>query len=103
MSEDETRLLDASLLQKILVKLEAMDTRLQFLEEKIRDRGFDTKPIWERALKEIMEANLSIKGVDRKIDVLGKDVLGLRADQLTIEDRLSKLEADERGGVQLIN
>src|SRR5437763_4510392 len=103
MSEDETKTLDARLLQQILTKLEMMDVRLQFVEGKIRERGFDTKPIWERALKEIMDVNQNVRVIDRKIDVLGKDILGLRADQLAIEDRLSKLESDDLSGVQSIN
>ena len=80
-----------------------MDIPLQFLEEKVRERGFDTKPIWERALKEIMDVNQNVRVIDRKIDVLSKDILGLRADQLAIEDRLSKLESEDLGGVQSIN
>ena len=103
MSEDETKILDARLLQQILTKLETMDARLQFVEEKIRERGFDTKPIWERALKEIMEVNQSLKTIDRKIDVLSKDILGLRADQLGIQERLSELETQAVGGPQLVN
>jgi len=102
MSEDETKTLDARLLQQILTKLETMDVRLQFVEEKIRERGFDTKPIWERALKEIMETNQNVKTIDRKMDVLGKDMLNLRAEQLDTEDRLSKLESEAGGGIQTI-
>jgi len=103
MSEDETKTLDARLLQQILTKLETIDTRLQFVEEKIRERGFDTKTIWERALKEIMEVNQNLRTLDRKMDVLSKDILGLRADQLGIEERMSKLEAEGGGGIQTVN
>ncbi|HXT63821.1 MAG TPA: hypothetical protein VN696_12360 [Pyrinomonadaceae bacterium] len=103
MSEDETKTLDARLLQQILTKLETMDARLQFVEEKIRARAFDTKPIWEQALKEIMEVNQTIRTMDRKMDVLGKDILGLRADQLEIEERMSKLESENSGSTQTVN
>jgi hypothetical protein len=102
MSEDETKTLDARLLQQILTKLETMDARLQFVEERIRERGFDTKPIWERALAEIMEVNQRVTTIDRKMDVLGKDMLSLRADQLGIEERLSRVEDEESGGIQTI-
>jgi hypothetical protein len=103
MSEDETKTLDARLLQQILTKLETMDVRLQFVEEKIRERGFDTKPIWERALVQIMEVNQRVTTIDRKMDVLAKDMLALRADQLGIEERLAKLEDEAGGGIQTIN
>ncbi len=98
MSEDETKTLDARLLQQILVKLETMDTRLQFVEEKIRERGFDTKPIWEKALVEIMEVNQRVSLIDRKLDVFSRDMLNLRAEQLDIQERLRKLEASQDGG-----
>ena len=103
MSEDETKTLDARLLQQILTKLEMMDVRLQFVEGKIRERGFDTKPIWERALKEIMETNQNVRTIDRKMDILAKDILSLRAEQLGIEERLTRLENEGGEGIQTIN
>jgi hypothetical protein len=103
MSEDETKTLDARLLQQILTKLETMDARLQFVEEKIRERGFDTKPIWERALAEIIEVNQRVASIDRKLNIFSSDMLNLRAEQLDIQERLRKLEAShEDGGVQTI-
>ena|SRR6266403_5478581 len=98
MGEDETKSLDAKLLQQILTKLEAMDTRLQFVEEKIRERGFETKPIWEKALVEIMEVNQRVTAIDRKIDVFSRDMLNLRADQLGVEERLRQLETEQEDG-----
>ena len=44
MSEDETKALRDKLLEQILTKLEVMDARLQRVESKIEERGFDTKP-----------------------------------------------------------
>jgi tetrahydromethanopterin S-methyltransferase subunit G len=104
MSEDETKTLDAKLLQQILAKLDVMDTRLQFVEGKIRERGFDTKPIWQRALAEIMEVKQRLSMVDRKLDVFSSDMLNLRAEQLDIQERLRKLEATQQdGGTMTIN
>lgn len=104
MSEDETKTLNTpDLLKQILVKLEVMDTRLQMVETRIQERGFDTKPIWEKALVEIMEVNQRVTTIDRKIDVFSKDMLNLRAEQLGIEERLRKLEAEhEDGGMMTI-
>jgi hypothetical protein len=73
MSEDETKTFaGGSLLEQILRKLEVMDTRLQFVERKIEERGFDTKPIWEKALVEIMEVNRRVTTIDKKIDVFSR-------------------------------
>jgi tetrahydromethanopterin S-methyltransferase subunit G len=94
MNEDETRSLnDRSLLDQILRKLEVVYTRLQFVERKIEERAFDTKPIWEKALSEIVEINQRITTIDRKLDLFSRDVLSLRADQLAVEDRLRTLES----------
>lgn len=80
MSEEKTKALKTpSLLEKILTKLEVMDTRLQLVESKIEERGFDTRPIWEKALLEIMEVNQRVGTIDRKIDVFSRDMLNLRA------------------------
>lgn len=104
VSEEITKMLDDKLLRQILTKLETMDVRLQFVEGKIRERGFDTKPIWEKALAEIMEVKQYIAGVDRKIDVLGGDILNVRADYLKIERRVERLEDDAaRGAVEVVN
>jgi archaellum component FlaC len=57
MSEEQTQTFgnDNQILRQVLTKLEVMDTRLQFVETKVSERGYDTKPIWERALSGIME------------------------------------------------
>ena len=137
MSEEQTQHLrnDNPILQQILTKLEVMDARVQFVETKITDRSYDTKPIWEQALSEIMEIKNRLGGVEqrlgsveqrlggveqrlggiehelshvkhefgdvkrelalvnRKIDVFNSDMLKLRADQLSTEERLRHLEA----------
>lgn len=104
MSEEKTKALKTpSLLEKILTKLEVMDTRLQLVESKIEERGFDTRPIWEKALLEIMEVNQRVGTIDRKIDVFSRDMQNLRAEHLEIQERLSKLEAEhEDGGMMTI-
>ena len=104
MSEDETKALRDKLLEQILTKLEVMDARLQRVESKIEERGFDTKPIWERALAEIMEVKQQVATVDRKIDVFSRDMLNLRADQLKTDERIGKLEAENKdGGMTTVN
>lgn len=98
MSEEETKVLKDRVLEQILTKLEVVDARLQRVESKIELRGFDTKPIWERALAEIMEVRQDVASVNRKIDVFSRDMLNLRADQLRTEERVAKLEAQNEGG-----
>lgn len=81
-------------------RMQAFETRLQALEDQAERRALETKPIWERALAEIIEIKERLNSLEqlstqtlRKIDVLSKDMLTLRADQAGVEDRLDKLES----------
>jgi DNA repair exonuclease SbcCD ATPase subunit len=69
-----------------------MDERLQRLEQK----SYDTKPIWERALAEILAMSQKLDTVERKLNVLSQDMLTLRAEQTRVEDRIEKLESSPR-------
>jgi hypothetical protein len=53
-----------------LQALDTIDARLQALEDQAERRALETKPIWERALAEILELRQSLSNVERKIDVL---------------------------------
>jgi len=64
------------------------NTRLDRLEAK----QYDTKPIWERALAEVMEVKGQLASLDRKFDVLARDMIQLRADQSLVHSRIDKLE-----------
>ncbi|HEV7378010.1 MAG TPA: hypothetical protein VGN95_25240 [Pyrinomonadaceae bacterium] len=81
MSEDRTKDLPTShtFEQKVLVWLEAIDARLQVLENK----KYETKPIWERALKEIAETRIEMNerfdDLDKRMEVLAGDVIKVRA------------------------
>ena len=97
---------DPSFEEKVLTRLDPIGAELQ-------QRAVDTKPIWERALAEILElkqgqtelkqgqAELKeglekveegLRDVERKIDVLSRDVIQVRADQLNLDRRVDKLE-----------
>jgi chromosome segregation ATPase len=86
-------------LQSIEARLDSVETRLQAVEVQAERRALETKPIWERALAEIIEVKERLGALEelsrqmlRKIDVLNKDMLTMRADQLGLEARLDKLE-----------
>ena len=85
-------------------RFDAIDTRLQKLETEAERRAVETKPIWERALAEILEVRQGLEGfrvetsdalrdISRKIKVLGNDMIQLRADQTHVESRLDNLES----------
>jgi chromosome segregation ATPase len=77
-------------------RLAALDTRVQVLEAK----AYDTKPIWERALAEILELRQGVEevkgrveNIERKFDVLALDMMQLRGDQRRAEKRTDALES----------
>jgi len=73
---------------RVEARLDGLDNRVQALEA----RALDTKPICERALTEILEVKKGVEDLNRKIDVLNRDVLQVRADQRRVEKRMDGLE-----------
>jgi chromosome segregation ATPase len=67
-------------------RLRDMDARLQVLEA----RAYDTKPIWEQALKEILETR---RELSRRLDRLEAVAHETRADLRDAEDRIEQLES----------
>jgi hypothetical protein len=74
-------------------RFDTVDARLEALESQAERRALETKPIWERALSEILELKRSLSNVERKIDVPSRDIIQVRADQEYVERRLEKLES----------
>ena len=67
-------------------RVENVDSRVQKLEV----RAYDTKPIWEQALKEIVETRREMSKRLNRIEAL---VLETRTDLRDPEDRIDKLES----------
>jgi hypothetical protein len=73
-------------LRDVHVELRGLDARLQTPEA----RAYDTKPIWEQALKEIVETRRELsKRLDR-IEAIAHEI---HADLRDAEDRIEKLES----------
>ena len=70
-----------------------LDSRVQRLEI----RAYDTKPIWEQALKEIIETKREIletrREMSKRLDRIDAMALETRADLRDAEDRLDKIES----------
>ncbi len=102
MSEETTENMPdgPSFEERVLTRLDAINGRLRSLESQAERRAVETKPIWERALAEILEVKEHLGALEqasnqmvRKIDVLAKDMLTMRADQTGLEYRLDKLQS----------
>ena len=109
MSEENTHNLDGgrSFEERVFARFDtvdarfdAVDSRLQALEtraddtnsrlEKLEIRAYDTKPIWEQALKEIVETR---RELSRRLDRIEAVMYETRGDLRDAEDRLDKLES----------
>jgi len=65
----------------------ADDTNLRL--EKLEIRAYDTKPIWEQALKEIVATR---RDLSKRLDRIEAVVYETRSDLRDVEDRLDKIE-----------
>jgi predicted nucleic acid-binding Zn-ribbon protein len=74
-----------SRLQTLGVRANDTNSRLQ----KLGIRAYDTKPIWEQAIKEIVETRRELSKPLDRIDAIA---LETRADLRDAEDRLNKIE-----------
>ena len=78
-------------------RLERMETRLDGIDQRLdvlENKAYDTKPIWERALAEILELREDVRTLNRKFKVITQDSITLRAEQSRLEDRMDKLDAE---------
>jgi hypothetical protein len=103
MSEEMTNNMSdgRSFEERVFARFDAMDARFDIVEARLlalesqaERRALETKPIWERALSEILELKQSLSNVERKIDILSRDIVQVRADQAHVESRLEKLESE---------
>ena len=79
-------------LETVDARLETVDSRLQSMDsrlQKLEIRAYDTKPIWEQALKEIVDTR---RELSKRLDRFAAMVMETRADLQDVEDRLDKLE-----------
>jgi chromosome segregation ATPase len=66
-------------------RFDAVDSRLQKLEI----RAYDTKPIWEQALREIVDTR---RELSKRLDRIEAVIYETRSDLRDVEDRIDKLE-----------
>ena len=109
MSEETTRDLpdNRSFEERVFARFDAVDARFDAMEARfdrrfdgldarvqaLETRALDTKPIWERALAEILEVKERVENIERKFDVLTLDMMQLRGDQRRVEKRMDALES----------
>ena len=92
MSDETTQNIDGgrSFEERVFARLDSIAARLESLETQAERRALETKPIWERALQEIIETRRELsKRLDR-IEAIAHET---RADLRDAEDRIEGLES----------
>jgi len=90
MNEETTREFpdSGSFAARVFARFDAIDARL----EKLETRSYDTKPIWERALKSIMETGLEVGEIKTQLGVLDGRVGVIEGKIGVIEDKVGVIE-----------
>ncbi|MCA1591603.1 MAG: hypothetical protein LC754_02920 [Acidobacteria bacterium] len=107
MNEESTKDMDGnrSFEERVFARFDALDarldsfeTRLQALEEQAERRAMETKPIWERALDEIMATRRELtemrREVTKRLDRIEAVLYETRSNLPDAEDRIEKLESE---------
>ena len=85
-------------------RFDTVDARL----EKLESSNYDTKPIWERALKEILETRLEVgdlkkqlsavetktQAIETRLGTLAAEIMGLRKDYSGLRGELVETQRD---------
>ncbi|HXI61176.1 MAG TPA: hypothetical protein VNF70_00640 [Pyrinomonadaceae bacterium] len=106
MNEEPTRNLSdhRSFEERVFARFDSIDGRL----EKLESRSYDTKPIWERALKEILETRLEVgdlkkhlsavetktHAIETRLGTVEAEVMGLRKDYAGLRGELVETQRD---------
>lgn len=113
MSEETTQNISGgsdgrSFEERVFARFDALDSSARDLDSRVRDvdssihdldahlqkletRAYDTKPIWEHVLKEIVETR---RELSKRLDRIEAIVHETRADLRDAEDRIGKLESE---------
>lgn len=81
-------------MERIEARLDDLTTRVERLEAESERRAAETKPIWERALAEIVALGQKVEAVEDKLDALAIEWLDLRGEQQRLKTRMNKLDSE---------
>lgn len=69
-------------------------TRLQALEEKVDQKLYNTRPIWESVLSKLDSIESRLERLETSLDVVKADVIVVKADVETLKEAQSQLNKD---------
>ena len=80
--------------ERVFARFDALDARLNNLEERVDARLHETRPIWEAVLSRLDNIENEIKSINRRVRVLHDDILRAREEQEDLRERVTKLESE---------
>ena len=78
--------------ERVFARFDALDSALRDTDSRLQTleiRAYDTKPIWEQALKEIVQTR---RELSKRLDRIEAITHETRADLRDAEDRIDKIE-----------
>jgi small-conductance mechanosensitive channel len=95
MNEEATQNLPdgRSFEERVFARFDAMEALLRDMDARIQRleaRAYDTKPIWEQALKEIVDTR---RELSKRLDRIEAVAHETRADLRDAEDRIERIES----------
>jgi len=99
MNQDPTKELPdkRSFEERVFARFDMVDARFDTVDarlEKLEAHSYDTKPIWERALKEIHDTRIELGEVKAGLAGVKTDVAGLKSDVTGLKTDVSGLKTD---------
>jgi chromosome segregation ATPase len=86
--------------ERVFARFDAFDARFDTVDtrlEKLEARSYDTKPIWEKALAQIMETGLEIGEINKKAGVIETKVGVIETKVGVIETKVAVIESEVAG------
>jgi septal ring factor EnvC (AmiA/AmiB activator) len=108
MSEENPtgKLSDQSFEQRVFARFDAIDEDFRkvfvVLEEhgerltKLESKSYDTKPIWERALQEILETRRQLSETKDQVDGLGKEVAEVKNEVAGLKNEFTEGKREQK-------
>jgi chromosome segregation ATPase len=95
MNEEPTKDLSGkkSFEERVFARFDTVDARL----EKLEARSYDTKPIWEKALAQIMETGLEIGEIKNKVGVIETKVGVIETDVAEVKTEVAGMKTGYAG------
>lgn len=105
-SQDGTLAQILTIVQNLSTRLESLEQRFVSLEQKVEERLYDTRPIWEKVQadiarlqegqeslrKDVRELNTHWRDMNRKLSIFNDTLVEMQADYRDIYDRVRGLE-----------